>query len=87
MWKMIVKFLAGIVLEYLPDVAVWAIEQATDKAAGSDRAQQIIETVQLVAEDAAAVAKVMADGKVTDAEKSAISTRVSALAEDIKALL
>lgn len=87
MWKKIVTFLAGIVLEYLPDVAVWAIEQATGKAKDSEKALRVIEVVQIVANDAANLAKVMSDGKVTDEEKAAISMRATALAEDIKALL
>lgn len=87
MIKTIAKWCAKVALEYLPDVAVWAVEQATVKTADSDKAQDVLEVVQIVANDAANLAKVMSDGKVTDEEKAAISMRARALADDIKALL
>lgn len=86
MFKTVAKWCAKIALEYLPDVTVWAVEQATAKTADSEDARHIIEVVQIVADDAANLAKVMSDGKVTEDEKAAVRLRASALADDIKAL-
>lgn len=87
MIKTIAKWCAKVALEYLPDVATWAVEQATAKTADSEKAQDVLEVIQIVANDAANLAKVMSDGKVTAEEKAAIRARASALADDIKAFL
>lgn len=87
MLKQLAKLCAKVALDYLPDVAVWVVEQATDKTAESEKAQRVLEAVEQVAKDAANLAEIMKDGKVTDVEKEQVRMRASVLAEDIEALL
>lgn len=87
MIKQLAKLCAKIALDYLPDVAVWVVEQATGKTAESEKAQCVLEAVEQVAKDAAKLAEYMKDGKITDTEKEQVRMRASVLAEDIEALL
>lgn len=85
--KTILKWLAKALIQYLPDVAVWAVKLATDKTSESETAQRVLDVVEQVSKDANALATIMQDGKVTDVEIEQIRMRVSVLVEDIEGLL
>lgn len=81
--KMAGKWLIG----YLPDVALWAVQYGTDKAANNEKVAYVIEVINMIAADAATVSRIMEDGKMTDAEEAEVRERTERIAEDIKGLL
>lgn len=85
--KTIAKAMAKWVLGYLPDVVLWAIKLGTDKAKDSERASYVLNVVQTVATDAAMVARIMADGAVTEAEAAEARARAESLVEEMQGLL
>jgi hypothetical protein len=76
------KWLIG----YLPDVVLWAIKLGTDKAKDSERASYVLNVVQMVATDAAMVARIMSDGAVSEAEAAEARARAEALVEEMQGL-
>lgn len=85
--KKFAMWCAKIALNYLPDVAVWAIEQATDKAKDSEKVMHLLPIIEQIGKDASALANAMQDGKITDVEKEQIHMRACVLAEDLESLL
>lgn len=87
MLKSLAKIVAKWVIGYLPDIAVWAIEQANNKTKDSEKAKSVLAVIKQVSNDANMLASAMEDGNISDNEKQAIKTRANALVEDIKELL
>lgn len=85
--KTVLKWLAKVLIQYLPDVAVWAVKLASDKTSESETAQRVLDVVEQVSKDANALATIMKDGKVTDVEVEQVRMRVTVLVDDLEALL